>query len=890
MHARQLEARRKKGLTEKAPTIRRRWPRETAAKQIATSPAHARSASAVRELETRFSRTQVEVLSDLYKRCEYESKLRAQDEAGKFALEVEHQRPAIAKFTVAKNSSLLHRRSSSSLRKQDCALLRLGGKGSQSPSAIGPGKLRKGLHKGLTRGSSIRSSRSTNSKRKIKNRSQRHSLTPTEAYLKFCSANSLMPKYRSSVHIHEKELTVTKHVKKIDISNRAMGSHQVAAFVHAFSASDTHAPVEHWNLRANGLVGSDLDTTLQQLHPECVVELDVSQNPKLGPSACSHLTNLIFHTANCQLQDLDMSNCSIRSAGAQLLAGGLRNNTSLLRLNLARNMIEESGARELAGALGDRVEVTRCVLDELNLAWNMIGSAAPVLLSLNCINVMNLSHNTLNGEGVVELVSEALRFNKTLLHLDLCNCGFTPTMIRSLGSALRDNHTLIGIHVEDHDTMNKEHNNHHTRDYDENHSQSNNGPTALSPSAKVPILQLSPTSKALHDAGRQSDDPLVAFTDSKGYIVVVPASVRFLLYDLICGQPGESPNIHCADLPKDASIRPEVDGRVFATLTQGTSTRSLFEEDQTEETGSSMNHRHQLHTKATHWINSPSAECSLDFKYRTCWMCGGFTETKFVWENKFDLPVTHVYLHLQADYFRPQAMHVDKGKATDKNMRGANHKLFTLRRQLPPGRQHFYFTWHSDPATLHLQERDDGMYSKVKQTTLGHPNRDSSEHEMLSMDYPTTFFPYKFFLETLEKANGGDVDGDGIPDVGEQVNKEVARRARGDFTPRVGISTPDDLGNVTAHPWRSGPPTSRDTSSASPQNARGDPAITIAIAPAPATATTAAVAESTSHPLVGVAAVTHGNHVSNSNSGSDSDSSEDANMKEMNYIEVRLAT
>ena len=51
-------------------------------------------------------------------------------------------------------------------------------------------------------------------------------------------------------------------------------------------------------------------------------------------------------------------------------------------------------------------------------------------------------------------------------------------------------------------------------------------------------------------------------------------------------------------------------------------------------------------------------------------------------------------------------MHVDEGDATDKNMHGANHNLYTLVRQVPPGRQHFFFTWRSDTTMLKIQERD----------------------------------------------------------------------------------------------------------------------------------------------------------------------------------------
>lgn len=60
--------------------------------------------------------------------------------------------------------------------------------------------------------------------------------------------------------------------------------------------------------------------------------------------------------------------------------------------------------------------------------------------------------NALGGDSgaLVEPIGEALRFNTTLLHLDLCNCGLTVHMIKAIGHALEDNHTLLGIHFDDH--------------------------------------------------------------------------------------------------------------------------------------------------------------------------------------------------------------------------------------------------------------------------------------------------------------------------------------------------------------------------------------------------------------------------------------------------------
>jgi len=55
----------------------------------------------------------------------------------------------------------------------------------------------------------------------------------------------------------------TQHVKSIDLSNRAMGPEQVCGVVSAFANVET--PVEQWNLRANGLNGPSLATSLNSL-------------------------------------------------------------------------------------------------------------------------------------------------------------------------------------------------------------------------------------------------------------------------------------------------------------------------------------------------------------------------------------------------------------------------------------------------------------------------------------------------------------------------------------------------------------------------------------------------------------------------------------------------
>eukprot|EP00750_Incisomonas_marina_P013088 INCI17222.4.p1 GENE.INCI17222.4~~INCI17222.4.p1 ORF type:complete len:1153 (+),score=220.46 INCI17222.4:254-3712(+) len=780
--------------------------------------AQGRPAKNVRHLQARFTKKQAAILGELYKH-EHETRFMEEEaeELASIARKEEEQREAQKAELLAKKERMAARR----------AALR------QGAVDVGKKKVAKKLRASTTRRIVARATARVVA-----------TLTPVEAYLKHCHANGLVPKYKSAVQSYTEFLKQTKHVKLVDISNRAMGSDQLAAFLHAFSKVDP--PVEQWVLSANGLTGSSIGATLGALQIQCVTELDLSGNPQLGTPACEILAETMLSRDACVLRELDLSNCNVRSAGAKHLATGLMNNTSLKRLNLRRNKVGAGGAAALSAAFTERATKHGTILDDVNLSWNMVGSAAPTLLSATCILCLDLSMNALGGDNgaLVEPIGEALRFNTTLLHLDLCNCGLTVHMIKAIGHALEDNHTLLGIHFDDHKLLDGL--SPHPSDDNSGDERSplaspretgrpsssgarsrsgSNGASSLgSPrggKTEEPLetprgrtrttaewkkfFQRSGTSRAEAGADTQPNDSsssptspgigtgkddftMVSFTDSKGYVVSVPAHARLTLYDLVSGMPGEAPVLQCRELSDEATLSPNTSGQLC--VWQPSKLTSMFNTDQHElseagdssgkETSGDADAGEQsskiIPTQARTWLNDPSMECRLDFRHRMCWTCGGFSEVKFVWENKFGLVVTHVYLHLQTDYFRPQAMHVDKGDAIDKNMCGANHNLYTLHRQVPPGRQHFFFTWDTDKTMLMIQHRDEPPNKSVGSSDSDLDDDDEAQtgpFEMVSNDYPTTLFPFKAYQDLLEQATGGDVDGDGILDIGSGGQRAV---------------------------------------------------------------------------------------------------------------------
>lgn len=142
--------------------------------------------------------------------------------------------------------------------------------------------------------------------------------------------------------------------------------------------------------------------------------------------------------------------------------------------------------------------------------------------------------------------------------------------------------------------------------------------------------QSPPTSPGI---GTGKDDfTMVSFTDSKGYVVSVPAHARLTLYDLVSGMPGEAPVLQCRELPDEAILSPNTSGQLC--LRQPSKLTSMFNtDDQREVTAEppsnsagtdasgdaelgDLSSLKIIPTQARTWLNDPSMECRLDFRHR----------------------------------------------------------------------------------------------------------------------------------------------------------------------------------------------------------------------------------------------------------------------------------
>ena len=153
-------------------------------------------------------------------------------------------------------------------------------------------------------------------------------------------------------------------------------------------------------------------------HKTCMILKDFYSNKpdlnliQLG-LGCNRLGNLgaklisDFIGSNCKLESLEIASCGIRNEGIKFLSHSLRENTTLISLNL--------GFLKSTNELGEFP--------------NSMGESSI-------------------GETGEQFIANALRSNKTLRSLDLVNTGIQQNGISTLIKMVQENNTLLYLHLE----------------------------------------------------------------------------------------------------------------------------------------------------------------------------------------------------------------------------------------------------------------------------------------------------------------------------------------------------------------------------------------------------------------------------------------------------------
>ncbi|XP_041260052.1 dynein regulatory complex subunit 5 [Onychostruthus taczanowskii] len=150
-----------------------------------------------------------------------------------------------------------------------------------------------------------------------------------------------------------------------------------------------------------------------QHHP-CLLELDLSHN-LIRDHGAQALGKLISHS---RLETLNLCNNQISHLGAQALAHGLAESSTLTSLNLRLNFVEDKGGEAIGRALLTNTSLKSLHLGSNNLSGPTAAVFSQVLAQNITLTSINFSCNHLGLEGGKKLL-EGLAKNKTLTELDL---------------------------------------------------------------------------------------------------------------------------------------------------------------------------------------------------------------------------------------------------------------------------------------------------------------------------------------------------------------------------------------------------------------------------------------------------------------------------------------
>lgn len=168
-------------------------------------------------------------------------------------------------------------------------------------------------------------------------------------------------------------------------------------------------------------------------------------NNKISNDGCATLATLL--SGNRNLEELDVSGNAISDAGVSALSALFSAKNPLRSLKIESNRIGDKGISDLAAALRSASVPT------LKFSKNDIGDAgaaavASLLKNNSSILHVDLSSNSITDAGVAVLC-EVLKTNTSVLTVDLSRNQLTPAAVESIHSLLKTNKVKKNRNEED---------------------------------------------------------------------------------------------------------------------------------------------------------------------------------------------------------------------------------------------------------------------------------------------------------------------------------------------------------------------------------------------------------------------------------------------------------
>ncbi|XP_069461464.1 NACHT, LRR and PYD domains-containing protein 3-like isoform X2 [Ambystoma mexicanum] len=150
----------------------------------------------------------------------------------------------------------------------------------------------------------------------------------------------------------------------------------------------------------------------------------------------------------CKIQKLEMCNCSLTGSSCADLASVLSTNPSLTELILADNPLEDSGVAQLCqGLQHPRCQLQKLELDECSLKGSCCADLAAALTRNPSLTDLGLRDNKLGDTGMSQLCEGLKHPDCRIQTLDLCCCSLTHSCCADLASVLRASSGLSELNL-----------------------------------------------------------------------------------------------------------------------------------------------------------------------------------------------------------------------------------------------------------------------------------------------------------------------------------------------------------------------------------------------------------------------------------------------------------
>ena len=237
----------------------------------------------------------------------------------------------------------------------------------------------------------------------------------------------------------------------IDIHQYSMGD----AYATAFSEGIKHLRnVNTLNLKANRLTDFGASQILRTLESKQVKRVILSEN-RISLQTVEALSSLI-KSQEARLKVLELESTMINDKALMSLCRVLSEDKKLARLSLAKNNLT-------AMAVPALVELLKynSTLKYLDLHWNSLGIGGCVelmkgLAGNDGLVHIDLSYNSLgrrDGLVTAKALADMFSVNQFLQHVDISNNYLSAKECEVIGEGLKDNHTIVGIHVQGNDCV-----------------------------------------------------------------------------------------------------------------------------------------------------------------------------------------------------------------------------------------------------------------------------------------------------------------------------------------------------------------------------------------------------------------------------------------------------